>query len=83
MWFLSLNALLKLSRMTSPQKLFDYDCITQYVALIINFLYTFFERIPFLSHKPKVEQTFRENKSGKCRTRFLGEEITQGQNLSL
>ena len=30
---LSLDSLLKLSKTTSPQKLFDYDCVTLYIIM--------------------------------------------------
>ena len=32
----SLNALLKMSKMTSPKKLFDYDCITPYLKTFLD-----------------------------------------------
>ena len=33
----SCNALLKLSKTTYPQKLFDYDCITLYIVINVYF----------------------------------------------
>ena len=41
----SLDSLLKLSKMTSPQKLFDYDCITLYLHPKV---WHFRSRTPFM-----------------------------------
>ena len=35
----SLNALLKLSETSSPPKLFDYDCVTLYLTILIMYIF--------------------------------------------
>ena len=35
----SLDTLLKVSKTTSPQTLFAYDCVTLYVTYILSFFY--------------------------------------------
>ena len=65
----SLDALLKLSKTTSPSKLFDYDCATLYV--IKNFLPPCLLYRPFLPTKPLFTYVILQNPIEWYKTYFL------------